>query len=127
MNDPAMVTALFDKAKNKLATARILFDTGQYDDSVSRAYYAVFHAMTAILYRDGLVFSKHGQIIGTFNKRYIKTGIFPAEFSRQIDVLFKDRQIGDYMPGPGITVEIARNHLKSSEKIINEIIKYCER
>jgi uncharacterized protein (UPF0332 family) len=55
MKDPAMLAALFEKSKSKLATARILYDAGQYDDSVSRAYYAVFHALSAILYRNGQV------------------------------------------------------------------------
>jgi uncharacterized protein (UPF0332 family) len=124
MKDPAMLAALFEKSQSKLATARILYDAGQYDDSVSRAYYAVFHALSAILYRNDQVFSKHGHVIGAFNKEFVKTGIFPPEFSRQIDGLFKDRQAGDYLPGPAIAAEVALVHLHNAENIISAIINY---
>ena len=121
MMDPEILAALITKARNKLATAQLLFKAGKNDDAVSRAYYAVFHALTAILYRNDFVFSKHGQVIGAFNKEFIKRGIFPSEFARQIDGLFKDRQIGDYDPGPGIKQEIAALHLKNAEAIVYAI------
>ena len=127
MTDPAMLQALLEKSKNKLATAHLLFDAKQYDDSVSRAYYSVFHALTAILYMRDQVYSKHGQVIGAFNKDFIKTGIFPAEFSRQIEGLFKDRQVGDYLVGPGIKAEVAKTHLEKAKAIVDAIFAYCSK
>ena len=69
MMAPDVVSALMEKARNKLITANLAFNAAQYDDTVSRAYYAVFNALTAILYKKDLVFSKHGQVIGAFNIR----------------------------------------------------------
>ena len=72
------------KAHENLATAQHDFDGGFYDGSVSRSYYAVFHAMTATLFSKGLHFSRHGQVIGAFNREFIKTGIFPKSFRNAI-------------------------------------------
>lgn len=41
------ISMMLKKAKEKLKTAEIEYDAERYDDSVSRAYYAVFHAISA--------------------------------------------------------------------------------
>jgi len=38
-----------EKAERKLEVAEKLFNSADYEDSVSRAYYAVFHATQALL------------------------------------------------------------------------------
>jgi uncharacterized protein (UPF0332 family) len=121
VTDPTIIAALLEKAHGKLEAARILLDAGRPDDAVSRAYYAVFNAMSALLYKHGLVFSSHGQVIGAFNREFVKTGIFPSGFSRQITGLFEDRQAGDYDPAPSITSEAAEIHLKNAAFILSLI------
>ena len=95
MSEDPNIGAIIAKAEDKLKTARLDFSNGQYDDAVSRAYYAVYHMLTAVLFRHGQVYSSHAQTIGAFNREFIKTGIFPKEFTRQIQGLFADRQAGD--------------------------------
>ncbi len=67
-----------------------------YDFASSRAYYAAFYAMQAILLTKDLSFSKHSGVIAAFNRQFIKTGVFPKEFSKLISRLFRERQTGDY-------------------------------
>jgi len=50
------VKALLEKSRSKLNAAHVLYRDGLYDDSVSRAYYAVFHALTAALLSKGQSF-----------------------------------------------------------------------
>ncbi len=38
-----------DVAKEKLISAKLLFDAGQYKDSIGRSYYAIFSAVRAVL------------------------------------------------------------------------------
>jgi uncharacterized protein (UPF0332 family) len=90
------IRAIVTKAEDKLKTARLDFANGQYDDAVSRAYYAVYHMITAALFSREQVYSSHAQTIGAFNRDFVKTGIFPKEFTRMIQGLFEDRQAGDY-------------------------------
>ncbi len=118
-----MISVLMKKARSKLKTAKLAFCAGQYGDSVSRAYYAVFNAISALLYKKELVFSshKHDQVIGTFNREFIQTGIFPSEIMRQISELFQDRQSSDYDPAPEISHKTAETHFNNAEAIINQI------
>ena len=117
----ADLSAVLKNAFEKLETARILYKNARYDDAVSRAYYAAFHAMTAALLSRDLSYSSHGQVIGAFNREFIKTGVFPKKFSSIIQALFDDRQIGDY----GILVKISKRttleHIKKAEMMIEAI------
>lgn len=50
-------------AEEKLESARILFDNGNYKDSVGRSYYAMFAGVRALLAERGVDFSKHAGVI----------------------------------------------------------------
>ena len=113
------IAALLSKAQDKLKTARMNFEGGQYDDCVSRSYYAVFHAVTAVLLDKGLVYSSHSQVIGAFNRDFVKTGIFPTDFTSMIQELYDGRQVGDYDPMSDITREDAEKALLNAESIVS--------
>lgn len=118
--------AMFAKAESKLKTARIDFNGGQYDDVVSRAYYAVYHAISALLFSKGLVFSSHSQTIGAFNKEFIKTGVFSKEVTRVIQNLFDDRQIGDYDFDISFDKQTAEEGINNAEKLLEQIKTHLE-
>lgn len=84
------------KSEEKLRMSKLLLDNKGYDDSVSRSYYAIFHLLSAVLFTKDLSFSSHKEVIGAFNKYFIKTHIFPDYFSKKIEQLFRLRQTGDY-------------------------------
>src|SRR3990172_3904138 len=87
---------MMNKAFRSLKAANQHMATQDYDFASSRAYYAVFYAIEALLLTKNLPFSKHGNVIGAFNKHFIKTSIFPKEYSKWIARLFRERQTGDY-------------------------------
>lgn len=122
--DFEIIKLMIKKAEGKFVTAKIDFDNYRYDDAVSRAYYAVFHIISAVLLSKGMHFSSHGQVIGAFNKEFIKTGIFPSTFTRIIQNLFEERQIGDYDFENEISSVDADRILIDTQTIINECKKY---
>lgn len=88
--------ALLAAAAVKLQAADLLLADGFTDDAASRAYYAVFHAISALHLANGNAFSSHAQLIGRFNKDFVRTGRLSAEFTKIVTRLFQDRQRGDY-------------------------------
>ena len=70
--DKEILKLMIEKAESKLEIANIAFNSNQYDDSVSRSYYSVLHAISALLITKDLSFSSHSQTIGAFNKEFIK-------------------------------------------------------
>ena len=69
---------------------------GNYESAANRSYYAVFHAMRAVLAFDEIDMKRHSGIISEFRRRYIKTGIFETRMSEIISVLFDVRTDSDY-------------------------------
>jgi len=64
--------------------------------AVNRIYYGMFYALLAL----GIVYqfnsSKHGQIIGWFNKTFVHSGKLPPKYFQMIYNAFNARTKGDY-------------------------------
>lgn len=115
---------IIKKANRSLKAAKRNIEEGDYDFSSSRAYYAAFYSMQAVLLTINLTFSKHSAVISAFNRHFIKTGIFPKHFSKLITRLFRERQIGDYDFEILITEHEAIEDIQSAEIILKEISRY---
>lgn len=125
--DRTVIKEMLKKAREKLKTARIDHEHERYDDSVSRSYYAVYHAISAVLFSREMHFSSHAQTIGAFNKEFIKTKVFPSSFTKTIEKLFNERQTGDYDFESYIGADISEEDLKEAEKIIDACEKYLSK
>lgn len=120
------ISLTIKKAYRLLKTAEIDFGSGDYDSATSRAYYAIFHMMEGTLVLKGLSFSKHSAVISQFNLHFIKPGVFPKEFSRAIESLFEQRQIGDYDVESNIDKDEAGNNIKTAYEIVKSIEKFLK-
>ena len=113
--------ALLAAAEAKLRAADLLLAEGLPDDAASRAYYAAFHAVSALHLAQGNAFSSHAQLIGRFNKDFIRTGRLPAEFARILTRLFQDRQLGDYGAPASVSLEQAQQDINDARRLIAAI------
>lgn len=117
----AQLSQMLKKAHRSIGAARYNIREGDYDFGSSRAYYAAFYAIEAILLIKNLSLSKHAGVIAAFNQHFIKLGIFPKEFSKIIERLFRDRQIGDYGFELSISAEEANEDIAIAEQLIGSI------
>ncbi len=62
-----LILPCLDKAEKKLAVAKRVFSIGDYEDSVSRYYYAAFHAAQALLLSEGPKADSHKGLITLFS------------------------------------------------------------
>jgi len=51
-----------------------MLDNGMISAAMNRIYYAGFYIVSALLLLDGFSNSKHRQLIGYFNREYVKPG-----------------------------------------------------
>jgi uncharacterized protein (UPF0332 family) len=120
------MAAVLGLAEDKLKSARILLDAGQWRDAASRAYYSAFHAASAVLLSKGLSFSSHAQTIGAFNRNFVKTGIFPIEFGRRLTKMQTDRESGDYRATSPIGEATAREDVAIADEFLQSCRRYLE-
>jgi uncharacterized protein (UPF0332 family) len=119
LNDLAIILGrMLAKADQKLGVARRACDAGEWDEASSRAYYAAFHAVAAVLRQRGLTFSSHGQTLGSFNRECVRTGELPADFTKALTRLYRDRQVADYECINMVDEPTARQDLSDTERIV---------
>ena len=77
LNDKRCALAIYrmERAKELIDDAKQLYKSGSFNSSNNRAYYAIFHAMRAVLALEEVDFKKHSGVIQYFQREYIKTGI----------------------------------------------------
>lgn len=91
-----------EQAQESLAASRILLDEDLIRPSVNRSYYAMFYAVLALLAARKEETSKHSGAIALFDREFVKSGVFPKEFSRWLHDAFDLRQRSDYSPQAAI-------------------------
>jgi uncharacterized protein (UPF0332 family) len=114
------------QSEETLREAEILFNEKSYRGAINRAYYAMFYSVLALLSTKKLGTSKHSGALSLFDKEFVKSGIFPKEFSKSLRLAFDQRQIHDY----GEIVEINKNNanqtLDDAKYFIKGIYSYLE-
>ena len=108
-------------AKDDLADAQLLLSKERYQSAVNRSYYAVFHAMRAVLALDGVESKKHSGVISEFRKRYIKTGIFEKDMSVVLTKQFNMRSLSDYDDLYDVSEQEAMIQFHQAEMTVAEI------
>lgn len=119
-----LVQYRIDIAKEKLKSAKILLDAGQYKDSIGRSYYALFSAVRAVLAKDQVDFSKHAGVIAYFQKNYIKTEIFERKYSKYLTGAFQIRNSCDYDDFYIVSKGNAEEQYRKVKEMIDVIIDY---
>lgn len=115
-----------DTARSNLDSARILLDAGDYKGANNRAYYAIFHAVNAVHALSGEAYKRHKDAIGSFNKNYVKTGIFPREMGRKIGEAEEIRHASDYDDFYIASREEAQRQIEVAREFIEMVAKYCK-
>lgn len=87
--------AEWERANRNLDSGRKLMDTDP-DSAASRAYYAAFHAVTALFALRGQTFSKHAALRAALHRDLVRTGHWKPELGRAYDFLMDIRETGDY-------------------------------
>ena len=98
----AFAQAEWERCRRSLISAAMVAQTDP-DSAASRAYYAVFHAVSAIFALEGKSFSKHSAVRAAVHRDLVGTGLIPVE-SGQYNELMDMRELGDYGGLSGVTV-----------------------
>lgn len=113
-----------EKAKENLSAAYALIAFNDCKIASTRAYYAVFHAMRAVLALDGIDMKHHSGVISEFRKRYMKTEIIDRSLSTTISELFDLRSDSDYDDFFVISKEETKAAVEKAEEFVKAIEEY---
>jgi len=113
-------------AKEDLQAANLLLEANSYRGANNRAYYAIFHAVSAALATEGVAFKKHKDTLAYFNKNYVATEIFPRNLGRKIVKAEEIRHESDYDTFYIASKEVTIEQIQTAEQLIELVEVYCK-
>jgi len=120
-----LVLYRIETAKTDLQSARVLFEIPEYRGANNRAYYSIYHAISAIHALNGNAYKRHKDALANFNKDYIRTEIFPRSLGRRIVEAVEIRHASDYDDFFIATKAEAQEQLETAAELIEVIEAYC--
>ena len=121
-----LVEAYLEKAWRKLDVAQRLLKSEDWEDAVSRAYYAAFHAAQALLLTEGEEAKTHRGVVTLFSLLFVKTGRLPRHLGKFLANLRDERESGDYEVLSWVDRETAERAVKEAEEFLKEAEHYLK-
>ena len=122
----ADIQLYMERARLDLQAVEANLQNGFYAVAVSRAYYAMFYAATALLKSIGIDRSKHSGIIAAFGQHFVKTSLIEIEFAKILTHAFNSRNDTDYdlmwMPD----AELAQTEMKDAQRFVERVERYFQ-
>jgi uncharacterized protein (UPF0332 family) len=107
-----------DKARAALRAARALADLGLWDDAVSRAYYAAFHAANALLLSEGILARTHAGTHDLLFQNFVVPGIVERAVSKDLAALQRYREQADYSSSIRFDATTGGEEVSRAERVV---------
>ena len=121
------VRLLLEKSNKNMEQAVRTADMGYWDLVANRLYYAVFHAVNAMLLIDGIKTGTHKGTSIQFGKSYVLTGVFSRKDGILYGQLQTMRERADYQNVFTLDEEDGRKLIDSAEELRKRISDHITR
>ena len=116
-----LINNYLEKSRTTIKKVEFLIDNNEYQLAVNRIYYGIYYSLSALAIKHQYSTSKHAQLIGWFNRTFVKTGAFEKEFSKMIRKAFENRMEGDYNVFADFSKEEVEQSLKEMKVAIQAL------
>ena len=116
-----IVTLELEKSAKTLAQLDVMVENGIWEMAANRLYYALFHAVCALLISEHHEVGTHRGAVGKFSQFYVKTGLFSREDGRLYSQLQRLREEGDYNCSFDMEKEDVEKKIPSTKSLIEKI------
>ncbi|HSD56834.1 MAG TPA: HEPN domain-containing protein [Methanotrichaceae archaeon] len=122
------VNRLLSQSELRLEAARHLLKEGFCDDAVSRAYYSMYFATSALFLARNIQVKTHRGLIARFGQEFVEKGLIERHFGRILRIAEELRSEADYSitreiseEEAAMAVEDAEMFLHRAREVIDEI------
>lgn len=84
------------KACQLLHDVDVLIENELWNSTINRMYYACFHAVSALLIKNGIEVKSHMGVRQAFGLHFVKAGKVSLEYGRIFSRIYDKRQSSDY-------------------------------
>lgn len=119
--------AHLEKALDRLRVAKKLLRDGDYEDAVSRAYYAMYHGARAVLSTANIFPKTHDGVVSEFGRKFILAGILPKELGKNLANAKAARETYEYSATATVGKSEAKAILSKAQKFVSTIEKHLKK
>jgi len=122
----SMARAHLKKAVERLRVAEKLFRDGDYEDSVSRAYYAMYHAARAALASANVFPKTHEGVVSEFGRSLVLTEIFDRQLGKDLADAKAARETYEYSVTATVGKQEAEAILSNAQRFLDAVKRRLE-
>ena len=119
-----IVNREMEKAERTFEDVLFCAREGKWEAAANRLYYALFHAMSALLIKDGLQVKSHRGVMAMFGEHYVRTEIFSKKDGSLLSDLVIMRDNADYNCFFEADEEKLTPYIEPTKLLIEKIKKY---
>ena len=123
----SIAKAHLEKAAERVRVAEKLFRDGEYEDAISRAYYAMYHAARAALSTVNIFPKTHEGVVTEFGRNFVLTRIFQKEMGKNLADAKASRETYEYSVTATVEKPEAETILSNAQKFVNAIKEHLEK
>ncbi len=120
------IRALESKAQTFLRSAAVLLELEDFDSCASRAYFAMFFSVQALLLHETASLPSKQGIRTAFLERYVDSGRLPSRAGEALQRAADLQELGDYGYGHAVSQPDAEYVLQEAEAFVNSLARLIE-
>ena len=97
-DEKALIKYRLEQAKETIKEVNKLIENDLLKIAVNRIYYGIYYSLIALALKHNFHTSKHLQLIGWFNREFVRGNLISLKYGKILRDTFKNRTDGDYAP-----------------------------
>jgi len=94
----ALIKYRLEQAKETIKEVNKLIENDLLKIAVNRIYYGIYYSLIALALKHNFQTTKHLQLIGWFNREFVRRNLISLKYGKILRDTFKNRTDGDYAP-----------------------------
>ena len=115
-----------ERGQASLRAAQTLLNQQLWDDAVSRAFYAAFHHIRAMLLTEGLQPTSHRGVHHLLNLHFVRSGIVSRHLAKLFAGLQGFREQADYAQAFRFDEQDARDEVNHAQEICDFVTSWLK-
>jgi uncharacterized protein (UPF0332 family) len=115
-----------EKSNQAIEDVKFLIENGKLYLAANRIYYGIFYILSALALKHRFSTKNHGQLIGWFNKNFVKTGKVDKKYSNILRQSFELRSEADYDVLTDFNKEEIEQNYGEMKEVISGVKKLLE-
>lgn len=117
----SLIDYRIQRARETVQEAEMALMHDRFNLAINRIYYAMFYMVQALALTHDFSTSKHAQLLGWFNKTFVRTGQIHPSIGKLYHLGFEKRQEGDYQDFPAFSKDEIETDLDSVNRFLDAV------